>query len=113
MKEIISAQELESVFSADGPLLLFKHSTRCSVSAAAFERFRAYLESQGAAAPEAYLVRVIESRPVSNALADRTGVAHASPQLLILGGGKALWSASHNGITAQAIAQALTALSEA
>lgn len=52
-------------------------------------------------------VLVREDRPLSLAVAALTGVAHASPQVILLAGGKAAWHASHRGVNAAALDAAL------
>ena len=47
---------------------------------------------------------------LGQAVAARTGVRHESPQVLLLAGGGAVWSASHRGVTAAAVAAALAGL---
>ena len=109
--EISDSVGLEAALSAsaDGPQWVFKHSTTCPISASAYRRIAAYLEAEGAAAPPMYLVKVIESRPVSNEIATRLGVRHESPQVLLVHGGKAVWSASHGGVDGDAMRHALRA----
>ncbi|MNV97138.1 hypothetical protein D3C71_1922260 [compost metagenome] len=45
------------------------------------------------------LVKVIESRPVSNQIAEDTGVKHASPQILYIKNKETVWNTSHWAIT--------------
>jgi bacillithiol system protein YtxJ len=93
--------------SSQGPVFVLKHSTTCPISAGAFRRVNAFLEEKGDAAAPFYLVKVIESRPLSNAIARDSGVQHASPQLILFNQGKARWDTSHGAITAGAIEAAL------
>lgn len=86
---------------------VFKHSTACPISAAAYRRLTDYLDRPNADPPPFFIVKVIESRPVSNAIAKDTALRHQSPQLILLDGGAAAWSASHGGITARAVEEAL------
>ncbi|HSS48947.1 MAG TPA: monothiol bacilliredoxin BrxC family protein, partial [Thermoanaerobaculia bacterium] len=56
-----------------------------------------------------HLFAVIEiqvARAVSDALAQRTGVRHESPQIFLLRQGQVAWQASHYGINRQALRQA-------
>ncbi len=76
------------------PILFFKHSTSCSISAAAYGR----LERGAADLPAEYqlvYLDLIAYRSLSQALAERTGVAHESPQLLLVKNGQCIWHASH------------------
>ena len=92
-----------------GPVFVFKHSTTCPISAGAQRRVARYLAEGGEDAAPVYLVKVIESRAVSNAIADDLGVRHQSPQAVLLHGGRAVWDASHGSISETAMLRALAA----
>src|SRR5215210_730320 len=94
------AAALEGLFARSqvAPVVLFKHSTTCPISA------RAYREmSRLNDAPEVALIVVQTARPVSDEVAQRTGVRHESPQAFVLRDGKVVWSASHFDITADEV----------
>ncbi len=93
--------------SAQSPVLVFKHSTQCPISAGARRGLIEYLAHGGPKTPTTYEILVIESRPVSNAIAESLGVPHKSPQLFLVNNGKAQWSASHYGINRDAITEAV------
>lgn len=92
------------------PILVFKHSTRCPVSAWASQEWARFTQSPEAGRVGLAMVRVIESRPVSLALAKRVGVAHESPQAILIRNGQGVWSRSHYGITASALKAAAAAV---
>lgn len=92
------------------PLLLFKHSTACPVSAHALAEFRRYLEARPVPRPLTALVRVIEERPASLEAAARLAVTHASPQVIAVVGGEALGHLEHGAITAEAVASLAASL---
>lgn len=98
--------------SNEGPVFLFKHSTRCPVSSRARSEVEAYLQQAGSSAPPVYINYVVEARPVSNAIESSLGVRHESPQILLLDSGKVVWSATHGGVRAVALAEALANHSE-
>jgi bacillithiol system protein YtxJ len=54
-----------------------------------------------------YLVDVIAGRPLSRAIAARLDITHESPQAILLRSGTPVWHASHDGVTAEAIAREL------
>ena len=83
------------------PVLLFKHSSACSTSARAWNHFKKFAEAESSA--DYWRVLAIEQRPLSRELAVRTGVAHASPQVLLLQNAKVVWHASHGRITVRAL----------
>jgi bacillithiol system protein YtxJ len=89
--------------SYEKPVLIFKHSSRCSISATALARLeRAWDESlQHAFIP--YLLLVIEERPLSNAVARMADVEHQSPQLLLFKDGKCVYHSSHLAIDAESL----------
>jgi bacillithiol system protein YtxJ len=94
-------EEVESLLAGKATALVFKHSTRCPISAEAERQVRAFASAH-AEAP-VYRVLVIEDRPASLALAERLGVPHASPQAILVREGRAAWSASHWDITREAL----------
>lgn len=85
--------------SSETPVLVFKHSTSCPISAEAYEQWLSYVRNGANPDVEYAFVRVIEARPVSNLIADTLNVRHESPQALFVKGRKAVWHASHWAIT--------------
>ncbi len=106
--ELRSAADLDRVLADPSPVLLFKHSTACPISGAAHREFEAWV---GGAPQGVRIARVlvIEARPVSNAIAERLGVRHESPQAILVKDGKAAWTASHRAITRDALDRATRA----
>lgn len=96
------SQDLERLIerSQAGPILIFKHSTTCPISATAYKEM-SQVEADIA------LVVVQKSRGLSNEIETRTGVRHESPQALVLRNGAAVWTASHWNITADEVERAL------
>ncbi|HVS20429.1 MAG TPA: bacillithiol system redox-active protein YtxJ [Pyrinomonadaceae bacterium] len=82
------------------PVLIFKHSDACGISS------RAYSEMATLDRPIA-LVTVQTERAVSTEIERRFGVAHETPQVLILRDGKVVWSASHGQVKAEAVEAAV------
>lgn len=109
VRELTTEAQLAELLEASRkePVFAFKHSTACPISAAAYRRVAQYLEAAGSDSPPFFLVKVIESRPLSNAMTRELGVQHASPQLILLRDGRPRWDASHGAITAEAIEDAL------
>ena len=58
---------------------------------------------------EVALVDVARDREVTWAIAARTGVRHESPQVIVLRGGRVVWTASHFAITTAAVERARAA----
>lgn len=82
------------------PVIVFKHSNACSISA------RAYREMEKLQAPVNILV-VQSAREISRELANLTGVRHETPQVIVLRDGKAVWNASHFEVQAGAVTEAI------
>jgi bacillithiol system protein YtxJ len=99
---VSDAAALEELFarSHETPVLLFKHSNACPISA------RAYRQMEEVKTPVSLLV-VQKSRDVSREVEARTGIRHETPQALILRNGQVVWSASHFDITADVVEQAV------
>lgn len=108
-RQVLTRTDVEAVLEASRkqPVLVFKHSTRCPISAAAHREWQAFLASPEAGRAAHFWVRVIQERPVSLALAGRVGVPHQSPQALLIKDGRAVWYDSHYGITAARLKAAL------
>lgn len=80
---------------------IFKHSATCPISRRAFRELEGFLESsQGKAWPVVVIV-VQEAREVSNEIANKFGVQHQSPQILLINQTEVIWHTSHSNITAQ------------
>ncbi|TVY10159.1 bacillithiol system redox-active protein YtxJ [Paenibacillus cremeus] len=100
-KEITTNDEWNQLFegTASKPIVLLKHSTACPVSFNALQEYETYLGKQPNEEVDYILVKVIESRPVSNQIAEDTGVKHASPQILYIKNKETIWNTSHWSIT--------------
>ena len=108
--QITTSEELEAAIreSENKPVLLFKHSTRCPISAGAYAEAKRYLEDSPNEDASYLLIHVVEDRPVSLEAADRLGVEHASPQVILLRDGRAVWNTSHSRITSASLQEALS-----
>jgi bacillithiol system protein YtxJ len=86
------------------PVVLFKHSTRCSISRMALKQFDAefnYPEEK----IEWYLLDLLNHRDLSNEIASRYNVVHQSPQIVVIRNGKAVFNESHDSIAAEDLKQ--------
>jgi len=97
--QLTTEAELEALIerSHTVPCVIFKHSTRCSISSMAKGRFERNWDIDGAAI-EPYYLDLIAYRPVSNKIAETLGVVHQSPQIILIKDGKAIYDTSHNDI---------------
>ncbi|MCH5686393.1 bacillithiol system redox-active protein YtxJ [Niabella sp. W65] len=92
-----SEEQLEVINqkSFEKPQLIFKHSTRCSISSVIKNRLYKNALPDGI---DFYYLDLIANRPVSNKIADQYGIAHESPQILLIKDGKCIFDESHSAI---------------
>lgn len=102
-----SEAELDKIkaISAEIPVLIFKHSTRCSISATALSRFERAWDETKAPTLIPYYLDLIRFRPISSKIADDFGVYHESPQILLIKDGKSVYDESHFGISFDEVVQ--------
>lgn len=107
--EAVRVTEARAVIEACGrPLaVIYKHSPSCGMSRRAAREVQRFVE----ATPDVpvYVVDVVRDRDLSVDIATRLGVRHASPQVILVVAGAAVWDASHGGITADALTRAADA----
>jgi bacillithiol system protein YtxJ len=78
------------------PQVIFKHSTRCSISSMAKNRLD---RKEAPSGINFYLLDLIRYRNISNRIAKDFEVRHESPQVLVIENGKCVYNESHSGIS--------------
>ena len=112
LRKLHDVSEIEQLIevSHQTPVMIFKHSLICPISSMAFRELRRYLDERPEDDAVVHaLVEIQKARPVSNAVAERTGVRHESPQALLLKGGEVVWHESHSSIRFEALNRAVGA----
>ena len=101
--QLTSVDQLKEVLdsSTEKPILLFKHSTRCSISSMAFSGFQSGWEGTEEEIGIYYL-DLLNYRDISNQIAELTGVMHQSPQVIVLKNNEVVYTATHTAISARA-----------
>jgi bacillithiol system protein YtxJ len=95
----VDIADVQSILSkAEKPVLFFKHSTRCSISAMALDRMEREWTIESDALIAVY-IDVLTQRNISNFLAEQFNIPHQSPQVLLINNGKCVHNASHNLIS--------------
>jgi bacillithiol system protein YtxJ len=94
--QLNSIEHWNTLLESEEKFIVFKHSTRCSISTTALSRFERDWDSASAVKP--YYLDLLEHRNISNAIAQDTGVEHESPQAILIENGKVLKFASHLSI---------------
>lgn len=86
--------------SHDKPKVIFKHSTRRSISRTALNRVEQLNNVEGV---DFYFLDLLVHRPVSNKVAEVFNVHHESPQVLLIRSGECIYEESHLGISTDEI----------
>jgi bacillithiol system protein YtxJ len=93
--------------SKSQPVLIFKHSTRCAISATVLNRLERNWNADKMAPVKAYFLDLLLHRNVSQLVAEYFNVQHESPQLLILQKGEPVFVRSHLDIRFDELLQIL------
>ena len=93
-----TADQLNDIKNKPGYSLIFKHSTRCSISMMAKRRFEMDWDSLPADMP-VYFLDLIQHRDISNKIAQDFLVHHESPQMLVIKDGECILDQSHGSIS--------------
>ncbi len=103
-KTISSINNLEEIKekSHTTPCLIFKHSTRCSISSIAKHRLDSNWDLDEVTP---YYLDLISYRSISNAITQEFGIDHESPQVLLIKNGICVFNTSHLDISVSHIAE--------
>jgi bacillithiol system protein YtxJ len=94
--ESVLISAVEDSYSNKG-IVIFKHSTRCSISMMA--KTRLSIKWNFKEDLPIYHLNLIQQRTISNLIADKFNVQHESPQLLLIKNGECVYHTSHMGIS--------------
>ena len=97
-KLLTNEEELEQIKkrSNETPQVIFKHSTRCSLSSMAKSRLE---RATAPAAVEFHFLDLLRYRSLSNKIEADFLVSHESPQILLIKNGQCVYDDSHSGIS--------------
>jgi bacillithiol system protein YtxJ len=84
------------------PQLIFKHSTRCSISVVAKNRLENTPTPTGV---DFYYLDLLNHRAISAKIAEDFNVYHESPQILLIKNGECVYDESHSGIRMEDIVE--------
>jgi bacillithiol system protein YtxJ len=101
--------DLEAIItkSKDRPQVIFKHSTRCSISSMVKNRLE---KSDQPSEIDFNFLDLLAHRPLSNKVAEQFSVYHESPQVLLIRNGECTYDESHMGISMNEIVEQLRGL---
>lgn len=96
--DLVSVEQVEKIKEAsfESTQLIFKHSTRCSISIMAKSRLD---RSEQPANVTFHYLDLLNYRPVSNFVAENFNVHHESPQVLLIKNGECIYEETHNAIS--------------
>jgi len=87
------------------PQVIFKHSTRCSISVMAKNRLeRADTPNQ----IQFHYLDLLQYRDISNKIAEQFSVHHQSPQVLLIKNGECIYEETHSAISMDEIVEQAT-----
>lgn len=103
-----SIEQLDDIIEASKtkPQLLFKHSIRCGISMSAQDALLSGWDIDPSKL-DAWHLDLINLRSISNAIAEKTGVPHQSPQVIILDKGEVIFHKTHHAIRYSGVEAAL------
>lgn len=103
-KHLDNIQQLDEIeqSSKTKTTVIFKHSTRCGVSHHAMDKLVSQWDLDDSQL-DFYYLDLLNYRNISNEIADRFGVIHQSPQILVIRNGRSIYDISHNGISIDVI----------
>lgn len=98
--ELTDASHLEELKkeSHHKPVIIFKHSTSCSISRTALARFERNWNENEMKEVKPYFLDLLSYRKISNNISDQFSIEHESPQLLLIKNGAAIYDRSHFNI---------------
>jgi bacillithiol system protein YtxJ len=98
--------------SKNRPVMLFKHSTTCSISKTALNRLERNWKEEEVAETKAYYLDLLAHRNISREIAELFDVEHQSPQVLIIQNEKSVYDSSHFDIDYSSIKKKIEQLSK-
>ena len=98
--QLTSADQLDDIKQKPGYSLIFKHSTRCSISMMAKRRFELDWDNLPEEMP-LYFLDLIQYRDLSAQVAQLFQIHHESPQLLLIKDGECILDQSHGEISVE------------
>ena len=81
--------------STNQRILIFKHSTSCSISRTTLDRLERNWKEEDMGKLKTYYLDLLSFRGISNTIAQKFDVEHESPQVLIIENGKSIYDQSH------------------
>ena len=102
--DLNNIQQLADIktLSKTRPQVIFKHSTRCSISTMAKSRLE---RNEQPETGDFYFLDLLKHRSISDQIAQDFGVPHESPQIILIKNTECVYEESHSGIQMDEIAE--------
>ena len=100
LTELKQLDEIEKE-SEKSTVAIFKHSTRCGISRMVLKNFESEFHSEEEDNLKLYFLDLLSNREISSEIANRFGVQHESPQLIVIRDRKVIHHSSHQSIDAK------------
>jgi bacillithiol system protein YtxJ len=101
---LTTAEQVDDFLAMNPASAIFKAGT-CHKTQETFAQVQAHLELREDL--PLGIIRVVESRPASNRVTERSGITHESPQIILFKDGKAVFDRDNWDITGESVAEAL------
>ena len=102
MWDYTTALDLPALLSSERPTIIFKHSNSCPISSMALNRIQS-AKSELDEVANFHLIDVIKHRSLSLSIAEKLGVRHESPQVIVVKNGSVVHDASHMNIKSEKV----------
>lgn len=104
--ELNQSEQISEIKNKEKASLIFKHSTRCSISKMALKFFeRDWKEEQ---VIDCYFLDILSNRNLSNQVAEAFHVYHESPQLIVIRNSECILDSSHSDISVEEVIEVLS-----
>ena len=105
--DLNSMEQLDEIEKAseENTVAILKHSTRCGISRMVLKMFESDYDLDENKPVKLYFLDLISHRDISNEIAERFKVRHESPQLIVLKNREVVHHSSHQGISANKLAE--------
>lgn len=104
--ELNQSEQITEIKNKEGVSLIFKHSTRCSISKMALKFFERDWKEE--LKVDCYFLDILNNRNLSNQVAETFYVHHESPQLIVIRNSECILDASHSDISVEEVEEVLS-----
>lgn len=94
------------------PVIIFKHSTRCSISTLSWNRIKNEISKLNLEAANCFYLDLITYRSISNEIAEIFSIRHESPQILVILNDECVYNSSHLNINIESIKRELESMNK-